>query len=177
MGMLDKAKFWKKGSDDLGDFSDLGEFGLDDKPGGSGPDNMSSDLGSDFGDDRGLEQGHSPSLNDDHAMGLQGATPAHREEVRPTQASQDLGDQFGFDPAPSQHSSYDMPRAAPRGQAIRPPAPQYAQQGLDLGDLFKDIEIIHAKLDTIKASLDSVNQRLATLERMAGGDGKSRYTW
>ncbi len=178
MGILDKAKFWKKGDDDLGDFSDLGDFGLDDKSGGHGTDSLGGDIGGDLGG----ELGPSPPLTDTSAMGLQGATPEHREQVRPTQASQDISDQFGLDPTPSQPSPYDPPQhaAASEGPAPSPaprPSPQSVPHGPDMADLFKDIEIIHAKLDTIKASLDSVNQRLATLERMAGSDGKSRYTW
>ena len=34
----------------------------------------------------------------------------------------------------------------------------------------KDLELISAKLDALKASLDSVNQRLANLERIAQGE-------
>jgi len=32
----------------------------------------------------------------------------------------------------------------------------------------KDLEVISAKLDAIKATIESINQRLASLERMAG---------
>lgn len=174
LGMLDKAKFWKKADDDLGDFSDLGDFGLDDKPSGMGSDTHGDDFG-DLGSGLG-----SSSPSGGPATGLQGSMPAQREEVMPTQASQDLGDQFGIDntpspPAQQQNPQHLSPSPSPAPHAA--PAQHAPFQGPDLQDLFKDIEIIHAKLDTIKASLDSVNQRLATLERMAGNEGNKRYTW
>jgi len=34
----------------------------------------------------------------------------------------------------------------------------------------KDLEIISAKLDALKSSLDAINQRLANLERIAAGE-------
>ncbi|MCP3686439.1 MAG: hypothetical protein GY861_27695 [bacterium] len=34
----------------------------------------------------------------------------------------------------------------------------------------KDMEVISAKLDALKAAIESLNQRLANMERMMGGD-------
>jgi len=180
MGLMDKAKFWKKG-DDTDDFGDLGDFGLDDKSLGGGADDLSGPL---------------PSIDaDPAAAGMHPDAPIQREEVPPTQASQDMADQFGLQPAPPAENVGGM--AAPSGmsqpaasaqQAPAQPAPQaqpqpsyppqYQQQGPDLTDLAKEIEIMHAKLDAIRSAIDTVNQRLAALERMASGDtGKPRYQW
>jgi len=45
------------------------------------------------------------------------------------------------------------------------------QQGL----VSKDIEILSAKIDSLKAMLESINQRLANLERIASEENKSSY--
>lgn len=45
-----------------------------------------------------------------------------------------------------------------------------SQQNLSEINLGKDMEIISAKLDAIKAELDSMSQRLKRLERLAEGD-------
>jgi hypothetical protein len=197
MGLLDKAKFWKKQDEGMGDLSDLGDFGLDDKPGGG-----SNDFGGGLGDELGL-----PPLSEPDRPGMQPGVPTHIEEVHPTAGSQQMGDPFGFKPAQQQSSQQ---QAQPRVYSSQPPqqmqqypqqpaqaqqVPQYAQQpaqfqqqapqfmqhfqpGPEMSELGKDIEIIHAKLDAIKSSLDSINQRLATLERIASGDtGRQKYSW
>jgi hypothetical protein len=94
--------------------------------------------------------------------------------VQPSPASMDMGNQLGLN-TPTQ-ARPQQAYTAPAQQQYPQPAQQYQPQGPELRDIAKDIEIIHAKLDAIKSSLDAVNQRLATLERMAGGEQK-RYTW
>jgi hypothetical protein len=172
MGLMDKAKFWKK-EDDLGDLSDLGDFGLDEKPGASAGTDHGVPPGGGLGEPGG-GLGDLPPLTEPTKAGMHEGVPTHMEEVHPTQGSQEMGDQLGLKPAPPAHETPARPAAQPAPQA----APAY-QQGPDIGDLAKDIEIVHAKLDAIKSSLDSINQRLATLERMASGDtgNKTRYTW
>jgi hypothetical protein len=159
MGLMDKAKFWKKDEEDIGDLSGLGDFGLEEH--GHPPGAETAGLG-------GEGLGDLPPLTEPEKPGMQTGVPTHMEDVKPTQGSMDMGDQFGLKPAPPEHSAPGAPPGAPPFQAVRAP---------DMGDLAKDIEIIHAKLDAIKSSLDSVNQRLATLERIASGDSKTRYTW
>ena len=51
----------------------------------------------------------------------------------------------------------------PFPQTFIPQQPLPIQQGVDA----KDLEVISAKLDAIKALLESLNQRLANLERIA----------
>ncbi len=67
---------------------------------------------------------------------------------------------------PSQQSPFQQ--SSPRYQE----APQ--QQFLPQQTLSKDIEIISYKLDALKATIESVNQRLATLERIAKGEEEER---
>jgi hypothetical protein len=181
MGLLDKAKFWKKNEDDLGDLSDLGDFGMDSAKQDTG-------IGGDLGP--------MPSFDDMHGAGAAGM----REEVQPTQVSRDMGNSLGVTPPlsgtsrPSQPTAFPQPAAQqfqPQPQQAYPaasqqPYPQPIQQApehpsyrqaFDLGDLAKEIEIMHAKLDAIRSSLESINQRLATLERIASPETKNRYAW
>ncbi|NQU79687.1 hypothetical protein HQ545_08020 [Candidatus Woesearchaeota archaeon] len=162
MGLMDR--FRKKEDDD---FSDLGDFGLDDPS-------------------------PAPGLGGDNLSPLGDMPGMAREEVHPTDSSMQIGQQIGIDMQPQQQQQpmqqqtmQQQPIPSQTGYVQQGPAPiASAQQNFKphepgLNDLAKDVEIIHAKLDAIKSSLDSVNQRLATIERIASGDNKSssRYTW
>lgn len=61
---------------------------------------------------------------------------------------------MGFERVPPGASSYNQP----------------SQQSISEINMGKDLEIINAKLDAIKAELDSVNQRLKRIERIAEGE-------
>jgi hypothetical protein len=54
-------------------------------------------------------------------------------------------------------------------------AQSYPMQQQSIGDitLGKDLELISAKLDAIKAEIDSMSQRLKRLERIAEGENSS----
>ncbi len=41
----------------------------------------------------------------------------------------------------------------------------------------KDLELISAKLDSLRATLDNINQRIANLERVAYGEDDRRRGW
>ena len=151
MGIFDKFK--RKKEDDFGDLSDLGDFGLEEKP---GAEQGMEDLGGGLGP--------MPPLEEPEKPGMQPGVPTHMEDVQPTETSKAMGEQLGV---PS----------APPPQAARPVPQTSLPQGPGIPELAKEIEIVHAKLDAIKSSLDSINQRLATLERMASGESKTRYTW
>jgi len=181
MGLLDKAKFWKKKEDEVGDLSDLGDFGLEPPAGAA------HDLGG-LGDDFSL-----PPLGEPTKPGMEAGVPTHMEEVHPTQTSKNMSDQFGLGTNPQQSQYNQQARQQSPQQQSPPPqqtppqayAPQYQaqypaqfNQGAAIEDVAKEIEIMHAKLDAIRSSLDSINQRLATLERIATGDNKpQRYGW
>jgi hypothetical protein len=169
MGVFDKVKFWKK-EEEFSDLSNLGNFGLEEKPGA--PAELEG-LGGGFGG--GL--GELPPLGGPELPGI--GAPTHAEEVQPTEVSKAMGEQLGLKPSapqPAQPTPQQQPYAAqPTYQAPQQAYPQYPQPSL--GEMAKDIEIIHAKLDAIKSTLDSINQRLATIERMAGGEPRQRYNW
>jgi hypothetical protein len=67
---------------------------------------------------------------------------------------------------------------APEMQQIRPAAMQPAALEPKQDFLIsKDLEIISTKLDTLKASLDSINQRLSVIEKMAEQGQFRRSQW
>jgi hypothetical protein len=169
MGLFKKAKFWEKKDDALGDMSDLGDFGLDDKPGQA----AGAPVGA--GDDLGLGGDIGAQPMGQHAMPGAGhempGPPSHEGPEGSIDAPSSFGQQDAMGTGPAAHATQartyqDVPQAA---------VPPMRDQGMH--ELAKDIEIIHAKLDAIRSSLDSINQRLATLERMASGEGKQRYSW
>ncbi len=203
MSLLDKAKFWKKGDDGLGDMSDVGDFGLDnnDSPAGGsdsslGATDLSSSMPDSFSHPEGGPLSEQPSAFNSSLD--EGAFPPmnHTEEVKPTAASQAMGAQLGLSGPQTQPPSGLPPTRGPgMGQPAQPQPPQpfvpqqpnqsfappQANQNVQTPvELTKDIEIIHAKLDAIKSSLDSINQRLVTIERMSSsstGTEKTRYSW
>ncbi|MBI4152142.1 hypothetical protein HY495_00390 [Candidatus Woesearchaeota archaeon] len=67
-------------------------------------------------------------------------------------------------------SPLDMPRSPsparfPGAASSRPFSPPFPEQSPNLS---RDLELLNSKLDTIKALLASLDQRLANLERAAG---------
>lgn len=53
---------------------------------------------------------------------------------------------------------------------------QQAETGsTDMYKISKEVEVISSKIDALKASMDSINQRLANLERIAEGDKKKSW--
>lgn len=147
MGIFDKLAFWKKKDDfDLGK-----DFGADL---GLGP--MDNTLGGGGGMGRGL--------------GLPPQQPRGRYSDFP---SDNLGmpDDVGFGnmgreqmQPPGQQVPMQQPFAAPM-QPQQPTEHDYAR------DKF---EVVSAKLDSIRYTLDSINQRLANLERAAYGEQEKK---
>ena len=140
MGILDKVMFWKKKDE----FADIG---LGDK------ENLA------FGDQFGA--GGQPGVPGGTPPGLGPATGLGPEP---------MGQGLGQQPAPA------MPPPAPSMPSFSPPPPppppaaqpSYANPQQDLES--KNLEVISSKLDAIRASLESLNQRLANLEAIARGD-------
>ena len=134
-------RFFGKKKDDLG----LGDMGQ-----GMG---MGPDLGGGMGQGMGPEMTGMPNFNDpmagpDPSFGMQGMPP-------PDQGP------GGFSP-----ESMGFERVPSGAQPSYSSQPQ-TLDGINLG---KDMEIISAKLDAIKAELDSMSQRLKRLERIAEGE-------
>lgn len=90
-------------------------------------------------------------------------------------------DQFGFnqaDPFGEEKSPFTE-STAPLGRELPPSAQQTATRqmmGSPTGGMDRDLELISSKLDTLKAMLTSLEQRMANLERAAGVEQK-RNLW
>jgi hypothetical protein len=186
MGMMDKVKFWKKSSDDFGDFS-LDDFNLDKQPGAAGSGGQPHPFGADPG-----ALGDLPPLENATVPGMQEGVPTRMETMQPSERSQQMSDQLGLSPQGQQ--SFSNPQPGMPARAFGQPAPQQQmqqaapggyrapqeqfRQGPDIVEVSKELEIMHAKIDAIRSTLDSINQRLATIERIASGDNQQkRYTW
>ena len=149
MGLLDKIKFWKK--DELDDFSDLGDFGMgDDKKDIAKPEPTgvpeASDLGETTPKTSAKETPVTPSFEENVPEGLPRPRSFEESPSMPSTAEK-----------PSQYPSYQQPL-------------QHAPLTQDS----KDLELISAKLDAMRATLESMNQRLANLERIAQGEQQQK---
>lgn len=145
MGLFGKLAFWKKEDD----FSDLGL--------GKPADLTQADFGPNMSFERGLEQG------DETGLGNTGRSFRNTGQ-QPFDAGMqpDFDSSTGVDNYPSQQQSTSQSRMQ------QPPAPYNTHTPTPHEYMLsKDIEVISSKLDALRASLDSINQRLANLERMA----------
>ncbi len=173
MGLFDKLKFWKKNDDD--GLGDLG-LGKDD----IGPDPF-GDSGSSFPDFNGNQKGDSSPQNtfspqqSPQRQEPSGETPSASSPFRagsfgggqqgPSSQSRSFGSGM-----PAQHQnygqSYDQPDFnRPFTMSVQQ-APSQFQPSAGGYSSSKDLEIISSKLDTLRSSLDMINQRLSNLERM-----------
>lgn len=194
MGMMDKMKFWKR-DDDFGDMGNLDDFSLDDNPGAQSNSSDPSTPPTNSGippDADPAAMGDLPKWNDSSVPGLHEGVPTMREDFQPSEKSQQMSSEFGLDNPGQMDNSVPHPATARQqnfqqnNQSMSQPqspqtnAPQHLQAQVssnDLSELFRNVELMHAKIDAIRSSLDSINQRLATLERVASGDNKNKYSW
>ena len=72
----------------------------------------------------------------------------------------------------------------PNAPELVPATESFSRQGMQYPHndspyiLAKDIEILSSKLDALRAGIESINQRLANLERIAGAENQQRkYPW
>lgn len=77
-----------------------------------------------------------------------------------------FGSQPGFGQTPSRPIQSSYPSFQTTGFA-QPQAFQSVQQEQQSYTISKDIEVISSKLDALRAAIDNLSQRLASLERMA----------
>ncbi|MBW2976243.1 hypothetical protein KY347_02245 [Candidatus Woesearchaeota archaeon] len=141
MGILDKVMFWKKKDE----FADIG---LGDK------DNLA------FGDDFGAGTPKVPGA---------GQTGLGQPEFTPPSIGMGSGQSYS--------QQYPQPQGFPQTPSM-PSAPSYPQQFQQPQPSFgspqemasKNLEIISSKLDALRASIESLNQRLANLEAIARGE-------
>jgi hypothetical protein len=113
-----------------------------------------------------------------------GSTPGLGDTGMPQQDDLGLGEKSPFEPnAPGAMSGTDpfdanMP---PPSNNFDTPHPSsntaYNKQQPQTSGTNRDIELLSSKLDTIKALLSSLDQRMAHLERAAGTGKKQERLW
>ena len=125
------------------------------------------DLGKDFGADLGL----GPM---DNNFGMDMGMPKQQGMGRNNGLNQNMNlgmpDDMGFG---SSGNSMPPGQPAPMQQPFGG-IPQQQQMADNSRDKF---EVISAKLDSIRYTLESINQRIANLERIAYGDQDNRKRW
>ena len=127
------------------------------------------DLGKDFGLDKEFGLGDS-GMNPDSEFGIETTSPDKYPSFSNTSGMQGNFAQQGL-----QQQSF-QPNYSPPQQFGQPYQSQsYSDQNYVNS---KNLEVISSKLDALRASIDSMNQRLANIEAIARGeqeDKKRRY--
>jgi len=151
MGLLDKLMFWKK-EDEFG-LDNLGtkEFNKDFNVGGLTDDPLKSSSPSPFG----AEKSPFSSEGDIGSSPQLGNTPfpTTTQNMPGTRSSGNSSNNFNQSAQPWQSSS---------------PQPTNSS---------KDLELINSKLDTLRAMLQSIDQRLNEMERTTAGDKQKQRLW
>jgi hypothetical protein len=149
MGILDKVMFWKQKDS----FEGSGNLGLDHASG-----------------DPGMSHGTDPGVGHDD-LGLQGSNTGMQHD-----SFGDNPQAFNQPQEPMQHQQ-QSPQSSPQSFQQSPQQgfhhyekptlvqPQEGGFGSQNYSTKKEFEVISAKLDALKAGIDAMNQRLATLER------------
>ncbi|MBW2989845.1 hypothetical protein KY358_06020 [Candidatus Woesearchaeota archaeon] len=148
MGILNKLAFWKK-KDDLG-LDDLGaDLGLGqmDIPSGPGMPTAKPGMPAGMGQDMNL------GMPDDTGFGGMG------QQTPPN-----------VPPSP-QPPGRPVPMQQPFSAPVQPQAPAEKDYRSD------KFEVVSAKLDSVRYTLESINQRLANLERVAYGEHEAKKRW
>ena len=203
MGLMNKMKFWKK-DDDMGDLGDFGDMGNFDSPTSNQPDpfsspdpiNSTTNQPDPFNSPDPMNDPMNPpstqhNIQTQHPMNptnpytpdpysdlgsptqenhthLSSPASTHsQEDIMPSQATQNIGTEL-----------YNQ------GTPIMPTHPLNQQQNQPMQNnnianinIEKDLELINAKLDSIRVSIDSLSTRLATIERLAGSNQSQKYSW
>lgn len=96
------------------------------------------------------------------------STPTQRQTSPPTP---------GPSPSPPSQPSSSQSRIPSPSQPSMPSTPSPTQKKEKPSFQNKDLELINNKLDTIKAMIDSLDHRVANLERIARSEEKPPYKW
>ena len=102
-------------------------------------------------------------------FGLFGKKKKKKEEILPATMPEYP---TGLPPATTEELGLP-PHRAPVPPELAPTMPR-AEAGIATS---KDIEVLNAKLDALKALLESIHQRLATLERLAQESKEHEYKY
>jgi hypothetical protein len=119
-----------------------------------------------------------PDMGGKDSLGLPGA----KDDLGLPGAADDLGLPGGGMPdmpempgGMDQQTGPEAPQAFPRLEEARPQSPvgPAIPPPAEHGTSGKDLEIISLKLDSMRATLESINERLARLEKKAEGEAES----
>jgi len=145
MGILDKLAFWKKSDDGFGDF---------DKEFGSG----NLDMGNDSFGQQNFGNRFQPNQTPPNQMG--------RNTGLGQNMNMGMPDDIGFGNMDQQHqqNSPDIGRPVEMQQPFGSPIQPSKPSGNDYSN--DKFEVISAKLDSLRYTLESINQRLTSLERL-----------
>ncbi|MBD3355396.1 hypothetical protein GF361_05430 [Candidatus Woesearchaeota archaeon] len=81
-------------------------------------------------------------------------------------------------PSHESPSQYPLPPEEPASAASSFEQSRSSQPQISMQDsLEKDMQVLTAKLDSLKALLDNINQRLANIERIANESQKEEYQY
>jgi hypothetical protein len=165
MSFMDKLMFWKKDPLDSVDNSPMPNDGMGRSDFGV-PDNMQQAPPNDWGrqDELGLPSSKGmPDFTKYRGVGNQESQNLMNQSIR-----EQLGNDY-MNPDVSQgYNNLGRGGGAIKAQNNNPSDPNN-----------NEIQLVSAKLDAIKATMDAINQRLANLERIAYAedDSKGRVQW
>ena len=179
MAFMDKVMFWKKkkGTDDLSDMGLGGDIGADPfagptgSPAGAGSPGAGSDPFGAGGDMGSATDTFGSSPQPQPGQGAFGAPPSDTGFGMNQGASSPPMQQ-----TPSPQTSLSEPQP---NQPYSVAAQSNAQSSLDTSEhqtymTNKNLEVLSSKLDALRASIDSMSQRLQNIERLAYGDQERR---
>jgi len=180
MGFLDKVMFWKKGDD----FSDLGlgkdfdfdkEFGKSEQKQSSPPAQPhNQDAMNAFGQNAAMDFGKQSYGQNDFA---QQDYSQQSDLGQQSQNRQGLGqhnpDSQGFSQDIGHNDETSQPSFAQQRFQQQPQSYQRYPHEASSGNI--DLQLVSAKLDAIKAYLDTINQRISNIEQLARGEDNKRW--
>ena len=175
MGVLDKLAFWKKKDD----------FNFDqgaDPFAGSGGDPLGGDplANPSPGAADPLAGGQDPFASPDALGGAPEAVAGSQDPLaNPLPGGDPLAkaaDPFAGSGNPADPFARESPPGAP--SSMQQPFTAQQPQETHHAELYgKDLEVVSAKLDSIRYTLESMNQRLQSLERIAHGEHPINKDW
>lgn len=97
------------------------------------------------------------------------------------------GPELGAEPKPGLEPGAEPKSSSDLGQSSTETFPDLSKpytttqapstENLDIYKVVKEIEVVSSKLDALRAAVESINQRLANLERIAEGEPRKRRSW
>jgi hypothetical protein len=166
MGLFDKLAFWKKDDDFSG-----GDFGSE--MGGPQP-GQNEDPLAELSKDPLADLGRDPLADSDPFSGRQQQNPMQQRQGQPVN---DIGMGSNQGARSNYESVTQMPTSDPYGSRSEQSLPGASAMN-------KDIEIISAKIDTIRVSVenlahkvDDLNSRLAEIEKIAKQEQDQEVRW